>query len=58
MPSPLVPVQYRSPAHETSYARPLIAFDAPCPACSKTCPWTTSASGPESHCPCDTEAVA
>ena len=58
MPSPLVPVQYRSPAHATNFQTALVGFDAPCPACSQTCPWTASASGSVPHCPCDTTGEA
>lgn len=58
MPSPLVPVQYRSPAHSTSYERPLVAYDAPC-VCGLVVPWTATASGAQPHCPtCEAEDVA
>lgn len=61
MPSPLVPVQYRSPAqHDTNYQTAVVPFTAPCPACMDECHWTaTAADGAVPHCPCAiTEDVA
>lgn len=57
MPSPLVPVQYRSPAHATSYEKPLLTYTAPC-VCGRVVTWTATSAGSAPNCTCGEETAA
>ena len=58
MPSPLVPVQYRSPAqHDTNYQTALLTYTAPC-VCGRQVTWTATAAGSAPNCTCGEDVAA